>query len=132
MLRWRGISPDLFAEGAAKKSDFFRDIATSAFMRRAEGTRGEGVNFDLLMSIFDRSILQVENQEFDLSFSANIRPPRSGWLRRTSPAGARSRSAGGSSAVAAVARMELDEVDVGRHRATGRSKLPFPQGPDPF
>jgi len=115
--------PGFFAEGAAKKSDFFRDIATSAFMGRAEGTRGGGVSFDLLMSIFDRSILQVENQELDLSFSANIRPAQ---VRLVEEDADRWGKLSGrlDAAVADVAGIELDEVNsVGT--GYGRSKLPF-------
>jgi len=115
--------PGLFAEGAAKKSDFFRDIATSAFMKRAEGVRGQGVNFDVLMSIFDRSILQVENQELDLSFSANIRPAQERLLQEDADRwGALSGRL--DAVVADVAAIELDEVNsVGT--GYGRSKLPF-------
>jgi benzoyl-CoA reductase subunit A len=115
--------PALFADGAAKKSDFFRDIATSAFMSRAEGMRAEGVNFDLLMSIFDRSILQVENQELDLSFSANIRPAQRRLLAEDAERW-KGLSTGLDVAVAEVADIDLTEVNsVGT--GYGRSKLPF-------
>ena len=115
--------PGFFADGAAKKSDFFRDIAMSAFMNRAEGVRGEGVNFDILMSIFDRSILQVENQELDLSFSANIQPAQRRLIAEDEARwGDQAERLDGI--VAEVAAIELDEVNaVGT--GYGRSKLPF-------
>ena len=119
---WADI-PGLFADGAARRSDFFRDTATSAFMRRAEDVREASFGFDLLMSIFDRSILVVENQELDLSFAANIQPAlervlaedpvRWGNLAERLP-----------EIVADVAALDLEEVNaVGT--GYGRSKLPF-------
>ena len=115
--------PALFAPDAAKRSDFFRDTATTAFMRRAEGIKGQGVNFDLLMSLFDRSILQVENQELDLSFEANIEPA----LHRTvaeDPRRWKDLEAQLDQVTRDIAALELEEVNsVGT--GYGRSKLPF-------
>ncbi len=119
---WAEI-PALFAPDAAKRSDFFRDNATTAFMHRAEGVREEGFGFDLLMSIFDRSILQVENQELDVSFAANVRPALKHVLAE------QAERWGGlaeqlEAVVMSVAAIELDEVNsVGT--GYGRSKLPF-------
>jgi len=118
-----GDVPELFAEGAAQRSDFFRDTATSTFMRRAEDVKGKGVNFDVLMSLFDRSILNVENQELDLSFEANIRPALARVLAEEPE-----RWGGVGDAVegviADVAATELEEINsVGT--GYGRSKLPF-------
>jgi benzoyl-CoA reductase subunit A len=47
----------LFAPGAERKSDFFRDIAGSRYLRLAEG---EG-RFDFLAGLFDKAILDTEN-----------------------------------------------------------------------
>ncbi len=117
--------PPMFEAGAPERSDFFRDTATSGFMRRAEGIRGKQVNFDLLMSVFDRAILQVENQELDLSFSANVRPA----LDRVLAGGGerwRSKASHLASVTDEVAALDLDEVNaVGT--GYGRSKLPFRQ-----
>ncbi len=114
--------PAMFEPGAARKSDFFRDIATSAFMKRAEAAGDETVGFDLLMSIFDRSIIHVENQELDLSFSANIRPALESMRGETERFGALADRIEG--VVKEVAAIELEEVNsVGT--GYGRSKLPF-------
>ena len=112
-----------FAEGAAKKSDFFRDVATSAFMGRAEGVRGKAVNFDTLMSLFDRSILEVENQELDLSFEANIEPAFKGLVVDNADrwGGAADQLASIVSDVGAIVLDEVNSVGTGY----GRSKLPF-------
>ena len=115
--------PGLFAPDAGVRSDFFRDIATTAFMSRAEGVRGKLVNFDVLMSIFDRSILQVENEELDLSFAANVHPALAHVLAEE---GERWEALAERLAVvtADVAALDLDEVNsVGT--GYGRSKLPF-------
>ncbi|MHC5012328.1 MAG: benzoyl-CoA reductase subunit A [Planctomycetota bacterium] len=115
--------PGLFAPGASKRSDFFRDVATSGFMGRAESFRGGDVGFDLLMSVFDKSIIKVENQELDLSFEANIRPAlervleegRAEWGHLTQRF---------AEVAERVAETELEEVNaVGT--GYGRSKLPF-------
>jgi benzoyl-CoA reductase subunit A len=53
---------DLYAQGAARKSDFFRDLAGSRYVSFAESiARSKGVAFDRLVGLFDKSILEVEN-----------------------------------------------------------------------
>ncbi len=115
--------PGLFAEGAARRSDFFRDTATSAFMSRAENVQGQDVSFDLLMSLFDRSILTVENQELDLSFEANIAPAFARVLEKDTDrwGGFAEKLASITDEVAALKLDERNAVGTGY----GRSKLPF-------
>ncbi len=61
--RVREDSTALFAVGAKRKSDFFRDIAGSAFMTVAEpACRAAGLSFDLLLNVYDKSIIEVENR----------------------------------------------------------------------
>jgi benzoyl-CoA reductase subunit A len=56
-------APDLFAPGAKRKSDFFRDIAGSRFMAVAEPIgRESGLGYDTLLNVYDRSIIEVENR----------------------------------------------------------------------
>jgi benzoyl-CoA reductase subunit A len=74
-LRLRAEAPALFAPGARRKSDFFRDIAGSRFMAIAqEVARAAGLSYDLLLNVYDKAIIEVEN-----------RPPaedmREGFLR---------------------------------------------------
>ncbi len=53
----------LFAPGARRKSDFFRDIAGSLFMSIAEAVaKDAGLPYDLLLNVYDRSIIEVENR----------------------------------------------------------------------
>ena len=52
----------LFAPGAARKSDFFRDLAGSRYLELAEAlAREKGASFDILAGLFDKAILEVEN-----------------------------------------------------------------------
>jgi benzoyl-CoA reductase subunit A len=54
---------DLFAPGVARRSDFFRDLAGSEYMRGAETIAGAGgVDFDILANLYDKSIIEVENR----------------------------------------------------------------------
>ena len=63
---FRGLreeSAALFAPGARRKSDFFRDIAGARFMTLAEpACKAAGVSFDLLLNVYDKSIIEVENR----------------------------------------------------------------------
>jgi len=53
----------LFAPGAARKSDFFRDIAGSRYMALGEpAARRARLPFELLLNVYDRSIIEVENR----------------------------------------------------------------------
>ncbi len=58
----REEAPELFAPGASRKSDFFRDIAGSRYLAIGEASARElGLSFDLLLNVYDRSIIEVEN-----------------------------------------------------------------------
>jgi benzoyl-CoA reductase subunit A len=59
----RAESSALFAPGAKRRSDFFRDIAGSRFMALADPVcRAEGLSFDLVLNVYDKSIIEVENR----------------------------------------------------------------------
>lgn len=61
--RLREEAPALFAPGAKRKSDFFRDIAGSRFMTIAqEIARAAGLSYDLLLNVYDKAIIEVENR----------------------------------------------------------------------
>jgi benzoyl-CoA reductase subunit A len=61
--RLREEAPPLFAAGAKRKSDFFRDIAGSRFMGLAqEIARQVGLSYDLLLNLYDKAIIDVENR----------------------------------------------------------------------
>lgn len=58
-------APALFAPGAKRKSDFFRDIAGSQYLAVGEEVAKEmGTRYDYLLNLFDRSIIEVENRVY--------------------------------------------------------------------
>jgi benzoyl-CoA reductase subunit A len=99
------------------RSDFFRDAAGSAYMRLAE-ERGEpnGVSFDMLVGLYDKCIIGVENEPLELGFRHHI---GSALELVGSPPAVR---AGVEAAVSA-------ELEVVRSVGTGygRARLPFPK-----
>ncbi len=59
----REEAPALFAPGATRKSDFFRDIAGSRYLAVAEEVAREaGLPYELLLNVYDKSIIAVENR----------------------------------------------------------------------
>ena len=57
-----GETAALFAPGAARKSDFFRDLCGSRYLALAEEDSPDGgANFDRLAGMFAKAILEVEN-----------------------------------------------------------------------
>jgi benzoyl-CoA reductase subunit A len=61
--RLRGEAPELYAPGAKRKSDFFRDIAGSRYhMHAEEVARAASLPYDLLLNVYDKSIIEVENR----------------------------------------------------------------------
>ena len=61
--RLREEAPSLYAPGAKRKSDFFRDIAGSRYHSHAEEVaRAAGLPYELLLNVYDKSIIEVENR----------------------------------------------------------------------
>ena len=59
----RGEAPSLYAPGAKRKSDFFRDIAGSRYHVHAqEIARAARLPYELLLNVYDKSIIEVENR----------------------------------------------------------------------
>lgn len=66
-------SPALFAPGARRKSDFFRDIAGSQYLATGEAVAKEaGIRYDFLLNVFDRSIIEVENRVYGDSMKRHL------------------------------------------------------------
>jgi benzoyl-CoA reductase subunit A len=62
-VRLRDEAAALFAPGAKRKSDFFRDIAGSRYLTVAEQVAREAeLSYDLLLNVYDKSIIDVENR----------------------------------------------------------------------
>ncbi|MCA8869591.1 MAG: benzoyl-CoA reductase subunit A [Rhodobacteraceae bacterium] len=61
--RLREEAPAMFAPDADRKSDFFRDIAGSRYLALAEEVAREaGLPYDVLLNVYDKSIIAVENR----------------------------------------------------------------------
>jgi benzoyl-CoA reductase subunit A len=71
--RLEAEAPELFAPGAKRKSDFFRDIAGSRYLAVSEAVaKDAGVRYELLLNVFDRSIIEVENRVYDSSIQPHL------------------------------------------------------------
>ena len=123
LKRLHAEAPDLFAPGAKRKSDFFRDIAGSRYLAIGEQVAKEaGVRYDMLLNVFDRSIIEVENRVYGDAISTNLLAA----LDRTFVAMPETASRG--DAVRAPIKSVLDTVleetyTVGT--GYGRARLPF-------
>jgi len=110
---------ELFAVGANRKSDFFRDLAGGRFMSLAEEiSRSSGVRFDPLVGLFDKAILVVENRPVDEdAFGRFARAAVAALAASPSELGAAVERA------AAVPLEQASSVGTGY----GRRTLPFPK-----
>jgi len=71
--RLREEAPSMFAPGARRKSDFFRDIAGSRYLAIGEQVAKEaGIGYEMLLNVFDRSIIEVENRVYGDSMRGNL------------------------------------------------------------
>ena len=71
--RLKAEAPRLFAPGAKRKSDFFRDIAGSQYLATGETVAKEAdIRYDFLLNLFDRSIIEVENRVYDASIKRHL------------------------------------------------------------
>ena len=62
-LRLRSEAAELFAPGAKRKSDFFRDIAGARFYGHAETVSREvAFPYEVLLNVYDKAIIEVENR----------------------------------------------------------------------
>ena len=112
---------ELFAEGASRKSDFFRDLAGSRYLKlaEAESIENKEVRFDYLVGLFDKAILEVENSP---SAAGNFETHAAAALAQMSETDERLQGA-----VERVIDIELDQVgSVGT--GYGRQRLPFAEG----
>jgi benzoyl-CoA reductase subunit A len=116
-------APTLFAEGAKRKSDFFRDIAGASYQHAAERFADPvKAPFGLLLALYDKAIIDVENEQLELGFQANIGPALERALGRASD-DTRVQCA---EAAQVAAETEFEEVRV-VGTGYGRARLPFPR-----
>jgi benzoyl-CoA reductase subunit A len=116
-------APALFAPGARRKSDFFRDIAGAQYLAQGERVaKDAGVRYDQLLNVFDRSIIEVENRVY----GASIKPHLLSALERTyrtlpQTGGQKERI---SAPIQAILDTGLEETYV-VGTGYGRARLPF-------
>jgi len=119
----RDEAPTYFEKDAKRRSDFFRDIAGAAYQHAAEQLSDPlHATFDMLLSLFDKAILRVENEQLELGFEANIGPSLERTLQ-TAPEALRSAAREASDAAVATELVETRAVGTGY----GRARLPFPR-----
>ncbi|MGB8931407.1 MAG: benzoyl-CoA reductase subunit A [Anaeromyxobacteraceae bacterium] len=120
----REESASLFAPGARRKSDFFRDIAGSRFVTLAEPLcKAAGLSFDLVLNVYDKSIIEVENRPPSGDMNAKFLKA----LDKTIAAGGR--AVDGEAVgrpVKATLAIPLEETYV-VGTGYGRVRLPFPK-----
>jgi benzoyl-CoA reductase subunit A len=111
----------LFLQGAHDRGAFFRDVVGARFYAAAEEacSRG-GPPFERLTGIFDRAILQVENEIVELPFEEAFERA----IRRVAAPARRAAAWRRAGAEAARLPMEIDGF-VGT--GYGRARLPFPR-----
>ncbi len=116
---------ELFAPGAERKSDFFRDLAGSEYMEISDAcAKPHGVNPDTLVNIYDKSIIEVENIPPRLDMDATfIKALASLQSAGEVPAADFEKM---DNALRGALDIELDETYV-VGTGYGRARLPFPK-----
>jgi benzoyl-CoA reductase subunit A len=119
-------APAIYAPGAARKSDFFRDIAGSRYMDIAERVgRQSGISFEALLNIYDKSIIDVESLVHpDEVVAGQLLNGLSRALKEI--AGVEVSEAAAQAALKQVLALELEETYV-VGTGYGRVRLPFPK-----
>lgn len=121
--RLRDEAAELYVPGAKRKSDFFRDIAGSRYHSHAEEVaRSAGLPYDLLLNVYDKSIIDVENRPPSGALSDKLRRAL-GRVLEAEPA-LKSGAGGVLSAIESTLAVDLEETYlVGT--GYGRVTLPF-------
>ncbi|MDA8123223.1 MAG: benzoyl-CoA reductase subunit A [Deltaproteobacteria bacterium] len=119
-------APAIYAPGAGRKSDFFRDIAGSRFMSLAESaSREASLSFESMLNIYDKSILDVESKvSSDDTVSRQLLNGLSRAYREAD--GVDVSEAEARAALEKALSFELEETYV-VGTGYGRVRLPFPK-----
>lgn len=116
-------APALFAPGARRKSDFFRDIAGSQYLATGEAVAKEaGLRYDFLLNVFDRSIIEVENRVYGDSIKRHLLAA----LERTFAAlpDTAAQRAGVEAPIKGILDTDMEETYI-VGTGYGRARLPF-------
>ncbi len=111
----------LFSAQARSRGSFFRDIVGARFHAAAEDANARGgFDFERVLGVYDRAILEAENQLLEVSFGEVF----TAAVERALLAGDRREAALAAGEAAAAA-----ELDVAGFVGTGygRARLPFPR-----
>jgi benzoyl-CoA reductase subunit A len=119
----RASAATLFEPGRPRRSDFFRDLASAEYLALAEqSAQPTGVTFAILMGLFDRSILVVENETIDVAFTEHAMAALAAFRGR--------KLDGEDAALAARVRAAAEtpyEILQTVGTGYGRQRLPFPK-----
>jgi benzoyl-CoA reductase subunit A len=119
-------APAIYAPGAQRKSDFFRDIAGSRFMNLAEtACREAGLGFETMLNLYDKAIIDIESR---VSPDETVARQLENGLSRAYREGKSVdvREAESQAALRKVLGIELEETYV-VGTGYGRVRLPFPK-----
>jgi benzoyl-CoA reductase subunit A len=121
LQKMHGEARQLFAEGASRKSDFFRDLAGARYLHLAEEEASDNrdLSFDYLVGLFDKAILEVENSS---SAAGTFETHAAAALAQMSGSDEKLQSA--VNRVIAIPLNQVGSVGTGY----GRQRLPFPEG----
>jgi benzoyl-CoA reductase subunit A len=116
-------APAMFAPGVERKSDFFRDIAGSRYQAVGEEVAvAAGLEFDAVLNVYDRSIIEVENRVSTEPESAKLKRALDRAFDEASDLATAEHAI--RAPVTNVLDIELDETyTVGT--GYGRARLPF-------
>ncbi len=116
---------DLFAPGAERKSDFFRDLAGAKFMQIGEQvTKDAGLGFDTVLNLYDKSIIEVENRPPEGGVRSSFTDALAHVLENAPEIEVDETKVG--DAVSAAVDVDLEETYV-VGTGYGRVTLPFPK-----
>jgi len=119
----QGEAPELFAPGARRKSDFFRDIAGAQYLAQGERVaKDAGVRYDQLLNVFDRSIIEVENRVYGASIKPHLLCALERTYRTLPQTGAQKERI--TAPIQAILDTGLEETYV-VGTGYGRARLPF-------
>jgi benzoyl-CoA reductase subunit A len=116
----------IYAPGARRKSDFFRDIAGSRFMNLAEtACREAGLGFETMLNLYDKAIIDIESRVSpDGTVARQLQNGLSRAYREVKGVGVGEADA--QAALGEVLGIELEETYV-VGTGYGRVRLPFPK-----
>ncbi len=121
--RLRAEAPAMFVPGAKRKSDFFRDIAGSRYLALGEAAaKDSGLPFDLVLNLYDRSIIEVENRIGTEDMAAKVLRALDRTFAAMPELGGAAEQVRGK--VREALEVELEEVYV-VGTGYGRARLPF-------